>query len=697
MRSPVVVRILVVAAAVLAALGLVAGHLNRELIDGPTFADNVDAIRQDDAVAAELGQAISNQLVRANPDLVAIRPLVETVATQVAGGDLLSRPTRTAAQAAHRALTEGDADSVVLRLADMAAVVTAVLAAVAPERAPVSSDVSVTLASIGDQAFAETTIALARAVDVLAWLLPVLALVCVVAAIALSRTRWRTAASVGRALMWSAGVLGVVLIVGGFVVDLLDDDTLGGAVARAAWDVMVRPVRWGVALLAAFGLAMMLACDSSAPAALAAHAAKARAAALHPRSTAGVVVRAGTAVVVGIAAIADPLALLEPLVVVAGALLVLWAITEVARVAAMTRGAAAPAAASDGSRPRPAALAVAVLAGLAVIAGVVWLARPGRDVTAAEVTTGDGTACNGHPELCDRRFDEVAYVASHNAMSAATEPGWFLAEQADSIPVQLDQGVRALLVDVWSGIPAGSVVRTAPGSYDEALAVAEAELGPEVVDAALRIADSVAGQATGAEARFLCHGLCETGSTPFLEMLGELRGWMAANPDEVVTLFIEDHVDAGLIAADLEVAGLLPAVFEPLSGEPWPTLGEMIRSGRRLVVMVEEGDGGDEAPWLVNGFEHTQDTPYTFPTVDSFSCDLNRGPPDAPLLLLNHWLAGFTELVSSAQVVNDRDVLLPRAEQCAAERSTIPNFVAVNYVAIGDVYDVVDTLNGVAA
>ena len=92
MRSPVVVRVLVVVGAVLAALGLVAGHLNRELLDGPTFADHVDEIRRDDAVAAELGQAISNQLVRANPDLVAIRPLVESVATQVAGGDLLVRP-----------------------------------------------------------------------------------------------------------------------------------------------------------------------------------------------------------------------------------------------------------------------------------------------------------------------------------------------------------------------------------------------------------------------------------------------------------------------------------------------------------------------------------------------------------------------------------------------------------------------------
>jgi hypothetical protein len=693
---PVGGRVLVVVGGILAALGLVAGHLNRELLDGPTFADHVDAIRRNEAVATELGQSVSNQLVRANPDLVAIRPLVESVAAQVAGGDLLSGPTRTAAEATHRALTESDADSIALRLADTAAVVTAVLAAVAPERVPVTSEVSVTLASIGDQVFAETTIAVARALDVLAWLLPVLALICFAAAIALSPNRWRTAATVGRSLMWAALAVGVVLVIGGYIVHRINDDTLGGALAKAAWDVMVRPMRWSVALLAAFGLATMLACDSSAPIALARHAVRVRDGLLRPRSTPGAIGRAALAVVLGIAAIADPLGLIEPLIVVGGALLVLFAITEIARLAAQSRAGTVEQPAGERAGPRPAAIAVAALAGLAVVGGVVWLARAGRDVTAADAVTGEGTVCNGHAELCDRRFDEVAYVASHNAMSAATEPGWFLAEQADSIPVQLEQGVRALLVDVWSGAPAGSVVRTAPSSYEEALAVAEAELGPEVVAAAQRIADSVAGEATGAEARFLCHGLCETGSTPLLEMLGQLRGWMTANPDEVVTLFIEDHVDAALIAADVETAGLLPLVHEPVAGEPWPTLGEMIRSGSRLVVMLEEGRGGEEAPWLINGFEHTQDTPYTFPTVESFSCDPNRGPADAPLLLLNHWLSGFRSLVTDAELVNDREILLPRAQVCESERGTIPNFVAVNYVAIGAVHEVVDVLNGVA-
>ncbi len=644
---------------------MLAGHVNREVLDGPTFAANVDDIRRDDAVAAELGTAITDQLLRQHPNLVAIRPLVESVAVRAAGGDLLSGPTRIAAEATHQLLTEGDADSIALRLADVGAVVTGALAVVAPERAPVSSDVSVTLASIGDQAFAETTIAIAHKVGVLAWLLPVLALVCFAGAIGLSRTRWRTAASAGRSLLWAAGVLGVILVIGGFIVRRLDADSLGGAVAQASWTVVVRPIWWGIVVLALFGLAVMLACDSRAPAAIAERAGAIRRAALHPQHAVGVVVRIVVAAALGIAAIVDPLGLIEPLIVVGGVLLLLYAITEIGRLAGASRTVAEarerPAARSG---RRPARIAVAALAGVAVIGGVVWLARPGRDVDAAEVAAGEGTVCNGHAELCDRSFDDVAYVASHNAMSAATEPGWFLAEQADSIPVQLDQGVRALLVDVWSGIPAGTVVRTAPGSYDEARAIAEEELGPEVVAAAERIADSVAGQATGTEARFLCHGLCETGSTPFLDMLEQLRGWMIANPDEVVTLFIEDHVDAALIAADVDTAGLLDFVYDPSTGDPWPTLGEMIRSGERLVVMVEEGDGGEQAPWLVNGFEYTQDTPYTFPTVESFSCDPNRGPDDAPLLLLNHWLSGFTSLVTDAQLVNASDVLLPRAEQC---------------------------------
>jgi hypothetical protein len=692
-------RILVLVGGILAALGLLAGHVNREVLDGPRFAEHVDDIRRDADVAAALGEEISTRLILRNPDLVALRPLVDAVSARVVAGDLLSAPTQIAARTAHRALTEGDADSMALRIVDAGAVVAAALSALAPERAPVSGDVSVTLASVGSQDFAADVLAATRVLGVLAWLLPALALVCFGAAIGLSRDRWRTTATVGRALAWTAGTIGVLLVVGGFLVRRLDPDDLGGAFGRAAWGAFIRPLWWSVAVLATVGITVALACSSDAPAVVARLAARARDVALRPpQRPFGVIVRAAVAVAVGVAAIADPLGLIEPLIILVGVGLVLFAIAEIARLAAAARThdvARSDDRSAAERAPHRVGAVVAALAGVVVLAGVVLLARPGRDVDATEVGSGEGVVCNGHAELCDRRFDEVAYVAAHNAMSVAREPGWYLAEQVDPIPTQLDQGVRALLVDVWSGIPGDNVVRTAPGSYEEALAIANAELGPEIVDAALRIADSIAGDAQGDEARFLCHGLCETGSTPFLDTLGQLRGWMVVNPDEVVTLFIEDHVDAALIAADVEAAGLLPYVHEPVLGEPWPTLGEMIRSGGRLVVMVEEGRGGDAAPWLVNGFEITQETPYTFPTVESFSCEPNRGPADAPLFQLNHWLSGFSSLVSDAELVNTRDVLLGRAEQCRDDRGQIANLVAVNFVVVGDVFDVVDELNGV--
>ncbi len=696
-------RVLLIAGGILAALSLIAGHLNRNLLDGPTFANNVDELRRNDAVAAQVGRSISEQIVLARPDLVALRPLVEAVSRQVAGGDLLSGPTRLAASTAHRALTEEGADSVVLRIADAGAVVTGVLSVIAPERVPAANDISVTLASVGDQAFASTTLAVARVIGVLAWLLPLLAVACLAGSLLVSADRWRGAARAGAALVAAAGGVGVLLVAGGFLVRRADDDTLGGAVARASWEVFVRPLWTGVIVVAAVGVAIMVTVGSRVPGWLNGLVDRVRAAALRrPATPAGVAVRAAIALVVGVAAVADPTGLVELTMLAAGAALILYALSEVSALAAPARARSAARTAAHlepgemARAPRTVALGGTVVGLLVLLGGVVWLARPGGDAPAsAGAVTGAGEVFNGHAELCDRPFDEVAYAASHNAMAVAREPGWFLAEQVDPIRVQLDQGVRALLVDVWSGRPAGTVVRTAASSYEEALAVAEEELGPEVVAAAMRIADSLAGVAQGPEARYLCHGLCETGSTPFAEMLADLRAWLAANPDEVVTLFIEDHVDASLIAADIETAGLLPYVHTPVVGAPWPTLGEMIRSGERLLVMLEAGSGGPDAPWLVNGFDFTQETPFTFRTVDDFSCAPNRGPADAPLFQLNHWLADFTALVSSAQLINTREVLGGRAEQCWDERGQIPNFIAVNFVTIGDLFDVVDELNGV--
>src|SRR3954447_984539 len=136
MRS-LLVRVLLVLGAVSAGLGVVAGHINRQVLDGPTFAHNVDKIRREPAVSTALGRVITAQLIGANPDLIALRPLIEEVAIRAAGSEALSGATRVAARTAQEALTRRGGASVVLRIVDAGAVVTAVLHAVAPDRTPV--------------------------------------------------------------------------------------------------------------------------------------------------------------------------------------------------------------------------------------------------------------------------------------------------------------------------------------------------------------------------------------------------------------------------------------------------------------------------------------------------------------------------------------------------------------------------------
>ena len=161
-------------------------------------------------------------------------------------------------------------------------------------------------------------------------------------------------------------------------------------------------------------------------------------------------------------------------------------------------------------------------------------------------------------------------------------------------------------------------------------------------------------------------------------------------------MFVQDEVTPVDTARVIEQAGLKPYVYTPEELGEWPTLGEMIDDGTRLVVLMENRGGGAALPWLISGFDVVQDTPYLFESPADFRCDPNRGPADASLFLVNHWINDWRHVPRNAAAVNARAVLLPRLEQCADERGQLPNFVAVDYYDRGDLLDVVDELNGVS-
>jgi hypothetical protein len=185
--------------------------------------------------------------------------------------------------------------------------------------------------------------------------------------------------------------------------------------------------------------------------------------------------------------------------------------------------------------------------------------------------------------------------------------------------------------------------------------------------------------------------------------LADIRAFLVANPGAVVTIINQDE---GVTPDDIERAfdraGLLDLVYRGPLG-PFPTLGQMIDSGQRLVVMAEN-DAGD-VPWYHLAYDHgLQETPFRFRTAAALtqksqlaaSCRSNRGPASAPLFLLNHWVDTTpAPRASLAEIVNARDVLLGRARQCERIRHRLPNLVAVDFFRRGDLLAVVDELNGV--
>ena len=297
-------------------------------------------------------------------------------------------------------------------------------------------------------------------------------------------------------------------------------------------------------------------------------------------------------------------------------------------------------------------------------------------VPAAREARAAPIRCNGHAALCDRRFDQVVFPATHNSFAAASE-GFDAPSQSQGIPSQLRAGVRMFLIDThhWE-------------SRDDLQRV-EAKMTP---DQRASFESRLHEPAIPPSGVFLCHMYCGLGATPLADVLVSIHQFMDRHPHEVLGLFIEDYVSASETAAAFDTAGLTPYVYTHPDGANWPTLGQMIASGHRLVVFVEHNGG--RPGWYRYGWNDVQDTRYDVASAGQFTCALNRGTAGASLFLLNHWIAKGTPSIDDAARVNSSGFLLDRARTCAAERGRMVNFVAVNFYDQGDLFTVVNTLNG---
>ena len=690
--------------AVLASVAALAGGLTlyarSEIVDASAFADRAVHAVQQPVLQRVIAREITVQAIEPSlPDVIAARPVVQSAVQTVIGSALFRPIIRLAADQGHRLLFERGAGNAAFDIADAGTVVTSALQSLAPKLArAIPRRAEAVLVSVRRRSFADTTLRLADHVRLLGIVLPLAALALFALIILTARDRRaavaRSATAVavtGIAFMVAFELVRRYVISHSYGANELTNADVRGAVGEL-WDVYLGDLMiWAlaitvVALLIAAAARSMLAAYSPGANLRGWLALARRADSNRARGARGAIILA-----LGIFAILRPTLAFEVVAVVGGCVLAYVGVGELLIATAPAHPRVRPAR----RRPRRRAVTVGAL-GAALIGGIAagfLLTGETAKVRASPVAT-----CNGYPQLCARRLDEVVFAGTHNSMSVADSPGWLIANQDRTVHQQLQDGIRLFKISTHYAVEdsAGGVHTDITASGLRLNRVAS-KLAPPARAALQRLSRALSGGSLENRKRdiWLCHTLCELGATRMVDFLATIRRFLERNPDQVIILFDEDYVAERDLQSAFQRAGLFRYLETLQPGQPLPTLGALIRSRHNVLVFAQKPTSGTY-PWDMNGFQWIQDTPLGAQKPSQFNCRLYRGEPSNPLLMMNDWADTFPPRLSPNLPLVKRAFILARTRQCIAQRGRIPNLILTDYYNRGDVVGAAAELNGVA-
>jgi hypothetical protein len=677
------------------ALGLAAvlSVARRALFYPDAFAEHLAASLADPRVAAFVADRVAGAVIEQNPDLTAFRPLIVATARGAVSTASFQALVRAAARTAHAGLFSEGGRTVIVSVPDVGVLMRSALTTANPSLAEkVPSRVQGVLTSLGTGNADRLVLRLwqlSRRSQWLAGLLGFGGILVVAVGVGVARNPRRAIGRLGLDLMVAALVLFLLAPAGRAVVGALAPSDLSSEAAAGLWDAFTGALGTWAVLLAGIGVVLMAASHSLMERFDPREGARRLLAWLEspPGGARARLLRAALLLGAGAFALLSPASAVTLLVAALGGLLAFVGLRELFEITLAALPEPALAAAGTARTAKVRAFVVLALAGL-LVAGIAWLGRP----PAAAVRLASN-ACNGAAELCGRRLDEVVFPGTHNSMSSAEIADWLFPQQERSIRAQLEDGIRALLLDVHYGIPVEGHVKTDLDSESGSREKLERAVGKEGVDAAMRIRDRLAGKDEGPRGLYLCHGFCELGATPLPGALEQIHEFLVQNPDEVLVLVVEDYVTPADLAGAFAESGLDGLVYRGTPGPPWPTLRELVDGRQRVLVLTETGRPG--IPWIHPAFEVMQETPYHFARVEELSCVANRGGTAGSLFLMNNWIDTTpAPKPSNAAIVNAYDALVARAKQCQAERGRLPTVLAVDFYRTGELFRAVRSLNG---
>jgi hypothetical protein len=693
--------VLLVVAGVLFPVFVVANWADSALYDSSNFSERAVEPLNSEAVRRELSRRLTGQLVRAgNQQATEFRPAVELALESVIDTDTFKSIFRNAVRRTHEAIIEGQGEG--RRGLDLGASFGVIASGLQARAGEDGGDGSQQGAQGLDNSLSDVT----RRVDDLGlWdsegIVGELTLASFVAALAaaigsilLAEDRRRAVRRLGFAaviggLFIVVFLLAATWLIGREIEDAELADAIKGALGQVTSDLRLTGV-W----IAAYGLVIAAAVASAERRYTPVVVWNRTRGWVERRrqTTAGTVLLGVLGLFISIVFIQEPLGNLELLIRAAALWVGYLAITELLR---LVRAVTAQQAKRRAVWPRIATVGVTIV----VIAGLVtagFVLTTGGEAESAEAA--DEQACNTKESLCELRIDEVTFPGVHHAFASSEYPGYLFAQQVGTITDQLQAGVRSLNIDTHYGVPSTArfpgvdspIILTDRVQTAEARAHVEAD--PVAEARAAQLAASAPRAADAQRGIYLCHSNCETGAIEFSRGLEEVKRFIDSHPDDVLLLTIHDFTIPTDTAAVIEEAGLADRAATLRSDEPLPTLRELIESGRTLLVFAERGDPGGP-PWYHNMYDWFQETPFTFADKEQFDCAPNRGPNDAPMFLINHWLTLSPPNPKLETTVNSREVLEERIDRCLSERGLVPNILQVQFAERGDLFPTVESLN----
>jgi hypothetical protein len=690
--------VLLAVAGIMLPVFLLAGWAASTLYDSDTFSERAVQPLNSEAVRTELARRLTAQLVEAgNQQATSFRPAFELALEGVIDTDTFKSIFRNAVRRTHEAIIEGSAEGRQgVDLGASFALITSSLQASGggggnqQGASGLDNSLSDVTRRIDDFGLwnAEGIVGQIGAGSL------IVGLGAAVGSIILAEDRRRAVRRLGFAAVIGGLFIVALLFVATWLVGRqIEDAQLADAIKGALGEV-TDDLRLSGLWIAAYGLVVAAAAASTERQFTPAEVwRRARGWVARRRQTTwGTILLGVLGIVISLLFIQEPLGNLELLVRAAALWVGYLAVLEILR---LVRVITAQQAERRALWPRLATVGAAIVVIIGLVTAGFLLTTRGA---AKEAQASEEQTCNGKKSLCDLRLDQITFPGSHNSMSSANYPGFLFAEQIGTIKDQLDSGVRALLIDSYYGVPSTARI---PGQKTPivltdkvAQAAGRAEVNEDPV-AAKRAAQLAAGAPKAADAQrgiYLCHSNCETGAVEVQKPLSDIKSFLTTHPDDVLMVVIQDATTPADTAAAFEAAGLTNHVATLQPGEPLPTLRDLIDSGRTLLVFAERGDPGGP-PWYHNMYDWFQETTFSFNNKKQFVCTPNRGNPDAPLFLINHWVTSSPPDPATGSDANSRAVLEKRVDQCLKERGLAPNIIAVDFAERGHVLTEAQELN----